>query len=224
MICGTPRPCQVRGLASWAGELVRTPADSIGTTRKDQIMGIRFLSPAVISYLLLNTMVTLTSAAAQTAAQHTALASDSNFIQMAMSLGLLQVKLGKLAQDKGSSDGVREFGKRMVADYSKVNEQLAAGAKQAAYPHPVLLRQHQQTFNRFNTMSRSSFDQSYMTEMVSGHTEAARLFEDEAKNGRVQLLKQLATSLPPGVQQDQSLAIQAAGVGSDVTASASRER
>jgi len=63
-----------------------------------------------------------------------------------------------------------------------------------------------------------------MTEMVSGHTEAARLFEDEAKNGRVQLLKQLATSLLPGVQQDQSLAIQAAGVGSDVTASASRER
>jgi putative membrane protein len=188
-------------------------------------MGIRFLSPIAIACLSLTTMATLTPAAAQTAAQHTALASDSNFIQLAMSLGLLQVKLGKLAQDKGASDGVREFGKRMVADYSKVNEQLAAGAKQAAYPHPVLLREHQQTFDRFNGMSRSSFDKSYMAEVVSGHDEVARLLKDEAKHGRVESLKQLAASLLPDVQQDQSLAMEAAGaVGADVTASESPER
>ena len=137
---------------------------------------------------------------------------------------MLKVKLGKLAQDKGSSDGVRDFSKRMVADYSKVNEQLAAGARQAAYPHPVLLRQHQQIFNRFNSMSRSSFDKNYLAEMVSEHDEAARLVEAEAKDGRVQSLKQLAASLLPDVQQGQSLAMQAAGVGADVTASASREQ
>ena len=130
------------------------------TTRKDQIMGIRFLSPAAMTCLLLNTMVSLTPAAAQTAAQtaaqHTALASDSNFIELAMSLGLLQVKLGKFAQDKGSNDGVRDFGKRMVADYSKVKRPAGGRRRAAAYPHPVLLRQHQQIFDRFNTMSRSS--------------------------------------------------------------------
>jgi putative membrane protein len=188
-------------------------------------MGIRFLTPAAITCLSLNAMVSLTPAAAQTAAQHTALASDSNFIQTAASLGLLQVKLGKLAQRKGSSDGVRDFGKRMVADYSKVNEQLAAGARQAAYPLPVLLRQHQQIFDRFNSMSGSSFDTHYMAEMVSQHDEAARLFEAEAKGGRVQSLKQLAASLLPDVQQLQSLAMQAAGsAGADVTATASRQR
>ena len=188
-------------------------------------MGIRFLAPAAIVSLLLNTTASLAPAAAQTAAQHLALASDSNFSQMAMSLGLLQVKLGKLAQDKGSSDGVRDFGKRMVADYSRLNEQLVAGARQAAYPHPVLLRQHQQIFDRLNRMGRSSFDKNYMAEMVSRHEEVARLFEEEAKNGRVQSLKLLAASLLPDVQQDQSLAAQAAGsVDADVTASASREQ
>ena len=188
-------------------------------------MSIRFLAPAAILCLSLHTMAGLTPAAAQTAAQHTALASDSNFIQATMSLGLLQVKLGKLAQSKGSSDGVRDFGKRMVTDYSKVNEQLAAAAKNAAYPHPVLLRPHQQTFDRFNTMGRSSFDQNYMAEMVSRHDEAAGLFETEAKSGRVQSLKQLAAGLLPDMQRYQSLAAQAAGsVGVDVTASASSER
>jgi len=188
-------------------------------------MGIRFLAPAAVTALLLNTLASVTPAAAQTAAQHTALASDSNFIQTAMSLGLLQVKLGKLAQQKGSSEVVRDFGKQMQADYSKINEQLAAAAKQAAYPHPVLLRPHQQIFDRFNTMGRSSFDKEYTAEMVSRHDETAGLFAAEAKGGRVQSLKQLAAALLPDMQRYQSLAAQAAGsVGADVTASASSER
>lgn len=188
-------------------------------------MGIRFLAPAAILSLSLHTMASLTPAAAQTAAQHTALASDSNFIQMTMSLGLLQVKLGKLAQQKGSSDVVRDFGKRMATEYSQTNEQLAAGAKQAAYPKPVLLRQHQQIFDRFNSMGKSSFDKSYMAEMVSEHDEAARAVEQEAKAGRVASIKQLAAGMLSDVQQRQSLATQAASsVGAEVTATTSAER
>jgi putative membrane protein len=218
MISATSRSGQARGDAA-------TSDDSIGTTRKDQIMDLRFLPLAATTALLLNTLAGLTPAAAQTAAQHTALASDSNFIQTTMSLGLLQVKLGKLAQEKGSSDVVRDFGQRMLTDYSKVNEQLATAARQAAYPHPVLLREHQQTVERFKGMGRSSFDKNYIAEMVSRHGDAAKLFEAEAKSGRVQSLKQLAAGLLPDMQRYQSLATQAAGaVGADVTASASSEQ
>ncbi|HET7468281.1 MAG TPA: DUF4142 domain-containing protein [Gemmatimonadales bacterium] len=185
-------------------------------------MGVRFLPSAAILCLALNSLANVTPAPAQTAAQHTGLASDSNFIQTTMSLGLLQVKLGKLAQEKGSSEVVRDFGKRMLADYSKVNEQLATAARQAAYPHPVLLRQHQQTVERFKSMGKSSFDKNYIAEMVGRHDEAAGLFAVEAKGGRVQSLKQLAAALLPDMQRYQSLAAQAAGaVGADVTASAS---
>jgi putative membrane protein len=188
-------------------------------------MGIRLLAPAAATCLAFASMAPVTPAAAQTAAQHEALASDSSFIQTAGSLGLLQVKLGKLAQQKGTSEVVRDFGKRMAAEYSQANEQLAAGAKQAAYPRPVLLRRHQQIFDRFNTMGRSSFDKNYMTEMVSEHDEAARLFEQEAKEGRVASLKQLAAGMVADVQQRQSLAAQAASsVGADVTATTSAAR
>jgi putative membrane protein len=188
-------------------------------------MAIKLFAPAVVTCLSLTTMVRLTPAVAQATAQHTALASDSSFIQEAGSLGLLQVKLGKLAQEKGSSEVVRDFGKRMVADYSKANEELAAGAKQAAYPRPVLLRTHQQIFARFNDMSRSAFDKSYMAEMVSEHDEMAGLFENEAKDGRVQSLEQLASGMLPAVQQHQALATQtASSVGADVTATTSQAR
>lgn len=186
-------------------------------------MFIKFLAPAALTCLSLTTMAHLTPAVAQTAAQHAALASDSSFMQTAGSLGLLQVKLGKLAQQKGSSEVVRDFGKRMMAEYSKTNEELAAGAKQAAYPRPVLLRPHQQIFDRFNSISKSAFDKSYMAEMVSEHDDMAGLFQKEAKDGRVQSIKQLASSMLPAVQQHQALATQtASAVGADVTATTSQ--
>ena len=102
-------------------------------------MLVRFLAPAALAGLVLTAAVGPTQAVAQQA-----MASDSVFILKAASLGLLQSKLGKLAQEKGSSPSVRDFGKRMVADYTKANEELAAGAKQAAYPAPVLLREDRQ--------------------------------------------------------------------------------
>lgn len=186
-------------------------------------MFTKFLAPAAAICLSLSTMAPPTPAAAQTVKQHLALASDSGFIQSAGSLALLQVKLGKLAQEQATSEVVRDFAKRMVAEYSKTNQDLAAGAKQAAYPKPVLLRPHQNVYDRFNGMSKSAFDKSYMAEMVSEHDEMTQLFEREAKDGRVQSLKQLASSMLPSVQEHQALASQTAtSVGADVTAATSQ--
>jgi putative membrane protein len=182
-------------------------------------MRVKVLASATVTGLLLNALVSPAPAAAQ------AFAADSTFIQTAGSLGLLQMKLGKLAEEKGSSPVVRDFGKRMVADYSKVNEELAAGAKQAAYPSPIMLRRHKQVLDRFQGTSRGSFDKKYMAEMVNDHNEAVHLFQQESKDGRVSSLKQLASRLLPTVQQHQALATQTArSVGAGVTASTSKER
>ena len=183
-------------------------------------MLVRFLAPAALAGLVLTAAVGPMQAVAQLA-----MASDSVFIQKAASLGLLQAKLGKLAQEKGSSPSVRDFGKRMVADYTKANEELAAGAKQAAYPAPVLLREDRQVYDRLSGTGRSSFDQKYMAQMVAQYADAVRLFRQESDKGRVASLKQLATSMLPTVQQHMSLATQTAGaVGADVTAAAGGER
>src|SRR5688572_9116373 len=112
-------------------------------------MVVKNLVSAAVAGLFLSAAVGLTPAAAQ---QPKLLASDSVFITRAGSNGLLQVKLGKLAEKKGTSTAVVEFGKRMLTHYSKANEELKAAAKGAAFPAPTLLRQDQQTFDRFNGM------------------------------------------------------------------------
>ena len=186
-------------------------------------MVVKFLAPAAVTALLLSTTVGPAQAVAQQAvAQQAVQGADSSFIQMAGSLGLLQVKLGKMAAEKGSSAVVKDFGKRMVAEYSQANQELAAGAKQAAFPAPAVMRQHQQVVDRFSRMSGSSFDKNYMAEMVNDHGEAVHLFQQESEGGRVASLKQLASRMLPTVQQHLALATQtASSVGVDVTASTS---
>jgi putative membrane protein len=180
-------------------------------------MVVKNLIAAAGTGLFLSAALGQAPAAAQ---QPKSLASDSVFIQSASSVGLLQVKLGQLAEKKGSSPAVVEFGKRMVTDYSKANEELKAAAKLAGFPAPVLSRQDQQIFDRFNGKGRSSFDKAYMAQMVAQHDEEVRLFKGESAGGRVQSLKQLAARMLPDMEQRLSLATETAGsVGVDVTAS-----
>jgi putative membrane protein len=185
-------------------------------------MVVKILVPAAVTGLLLSAAMGAAPAAAQ---QPVSLTTDSSFIQMAGSVGLVQVKLGKLAEKKGSSAAVMQFGRQMVTDYSKANEELAGAAKQAAFPAPVLLRQHQQIVDRFSRMGRSSFDKDYMAEVVKHHSEVVRLFQQESESGRIQSLKQLAARMLPELQQRLTLATQTAGsVGADVTASSSETK
>jgi putative membrane protein len=180
---------------------------------------IRLLATAAVTGLLLN------AAPSQAAAQASALGSDSNFIATASSLGLLQAKLGKMAQEKGTTSAVREFGKKMVDEYEQTNKKLADGAKQAAYPSPILLRQHKQVVDRFSKMGKGSFDKNYMSEAVTDHDEAVRLYQQESESGKIASLKALAASLLPDVEQHLGLARQTATVvGADVTATAKGER
>ena len=184
-------------------------------------MLVKFIARAAVTGLVLSSMVSPVRAAAQGAD----LAADSTFLQAAGSYSLLQVKLGKIAEQKGSSAAVREFGKRMVADYSKVTEDLTAAARQAAYPAPLILRQQKQIVDRFLGMGRGSFDKNYMAEMVNDQNELVRLFQRESESGRVASLKQLASKILPAVQEHLALARQTAGsVGADVTASAQGAR
>jgi putative membrane protein len=178
-------------------------------------MFAKYLIPGAAMGLLLSAAVGLAPAAAQDA-----IVADSGFIRMAGSLGLLQQKLGKLAQDRASSEAVKSFGKEMETDYSKVNEELATAAKSAAFPKPVLLREHKQQFDNFYRKSGASFDKDYMAQTVQFQDQEVRLYEQEARAGRVASLKELATSKLATVQQRLAQSKQAAGaVGADETAS-----
>ena len=63
----------------------------------------------------------------------TATITDTEFAQKAAAANMAEVKLGQLAEQKGTTDTVKDFGKRMVTDHSTAEETQERGHKRQDY-------------------------------------------------------------------------------------------
>ncbi|MCX2742094.1 DUF4142 domain-containing protein [Pontibacter anaerobius] len=107
----------------------------------------------------------------------------SDFMTKAASGGMMEVELGKMAQEKAQNQQVKDFGSRMVTDHSKVNEELKALAQQKNITLPDSMGQdHMDNVKELQDKTGAEFDQAYMELMVSDHEEDVKAFEDASNN------------------------------------------
>ncbi len=115
----------------------------------------------------------------------TQIEDDTEFAVDAADGGLLEVKLGELAQTNGSSPAVKEFGKMMVTEHSKANEELAALATQKNISLPLSLSaDNQKKVDDFTKKTGKDFDKAYADLMVEDHKEDLEDFQEAAKEGK----------------------------------------
>jgi putative membrane protein len=69
---------------------------------------------------------------------------NSEFAVNAANGGMAEVELGKLAQEKASSQAVKDFGAMMVKDHSKANEEMIGIAKSKNIMLPATLGKDEQ--------------------------------------------------------------------------------
>ncbi|HSC37010.1 MAG TPA: DUF4142 domain-containing protein, partial [Chitinophagaceae bacterium] len=109
---------------------------------------------------------------------------DASFAVAAADGGMLEVQLGQLAQTNGSSAAIKSFGKEMVADHGKANQELAALAQTKGIVLPTSLSaKHQDTYNDLAAKKGVDFDKAYADLMVSDHKEDIDEFQKEADKG-----------------------------------------
>ncbi len=110
---------------------------------------------------------------------------DASFYKEAAEGGLAEVQLGQLAQQKGQSQAVKDFGARMVQDHSAANEKLKAVAAQKGIDLPSSPSVAQMaTATKLKMLSGDSFDKSYIEGMVKDHEEDIAKFQKEASSGK----------------------------------------
>ena len=133
-------------------------------------------------------------------------ASAKEFIEDAANGGLAEVELGKLAQQKASSPEVKNFGKHMVDDHSKANEQLkiVAGKKNVTLPKQMDAK-HKAEHDRLAKLSGKDFDRAYMDAMVKDHQEAVAKFKAASASGDPDV-QAFATKTLPTLEEHLSLA------------------
>ena len=124
--------------------------------------------------------------------------SDKLFIRQAAIGGQAEVELGKLAQQKGNAQAVRNFDKRMVNDHSKANDQLMHLAKDADASIPKAPDpEHKRIRDELNKASGKDFDLAYLASQIQDHQKSANLLLWAISFGQsAELTKYAADTLP----------------------------
>ena len=112
-------------------------------------------------------------------------AQDRLFVADAYQGGLAEIQLGQLAADKGNSDAVKNLGKQMVADHTKLNDALkqAAGTFGATVPGKPSKKDDAE-YKKLNGMNGAAFDTEYLAYMDKDHKKDLSDFQQE--EGRTQ--------------------------------------
>lgn len=150
----------------------------------------------------------LAAAPAQAAHKHAKKAvSDQSFIKEAAMGDMAEVQLGNLAKQKASSNDVRQFGDRMVADHSKNSDEVKRLAQQKNVQLPTDLdATHKAVVERLSKLSGSAFDKAYMREMLSDHKSDVKTFKRESKGARDSAVKSFASNTLPTLEDHLKLA------------------
>ena len=128
--------------------------------------------------------------------------ADRKFVERAATGGIAEVEMGKIAQQKASSDQVKQFGERMVQDHSKANDELKqlAQAKGIVVPAAPTKAQHGD-MEKLNKLSGAKFDQQYMAHMVSDHRKTVAEFKKASETAKDSELKAFAGKTLPTLQE-----------------------
>lgn len=137
----------------------------------------------------------------------TASSVNQEFVTDAASGGMMEVELGTMAVQNASSQEVKDFGRRMIDDHSKANDELKSIAAKENIPVPAALKdENRDDVDKLSKLSGSDFDKEYMDMMVKDHKKDIKNFEDMAQNAQSPELKQFAQKTLPTLRQHLKMA------------------
>src|SRR6478752_5827937 len=116
---------------------------------------------------------------------------DKTFMKKAAKGGMMEVTLGKVAEQNAQSDDVKSFGKRMVTDHGKANDELKSIASKKGFELP----------NKEHTGKWTS-DKAYIDMMVKDHEKDLAEFKEEANSGSDSDVKKLGVNKAKSVQSN----------------------
>jgi putative membrane protein len=126
---------------------------------------------------------------------------DAAFFKGAAANGIAEIEAGRLAESKGSSQGVKDFGAMMVKDHSASNEtlQTLAKAKNVGLSFDSSITR-MAAKAMLEVLSGRLFDQSYIKNQISAHRQAIALLKKEIDSGLDSDAKAFASAALPSLR------------------------
>ena len=109
--------------------------------------------------------------------------ADEMFIKDAMQGDLAEVNMGKLAQEKAQSQGVKDFGKMLEQDHGEHSQKVQGKAQELGVTPPQEPNTTQKSmYDRLSKLSGGQFDDQFVKAMVTDHKKDIAKYEKEAKS------------------------------------------
>lgn len=132
----------------------------------------------------------------------------------------MEIEAGKLAQEKGESKAVKNYGKMLVRDHTAADKQVTALAKQLKVEFETMPAMKSAKMDAAKNATGAEFDRLFAEAMVEDHTRDASdaaAARDATKNPK---LKKLLTALVPKLEKHRDTAQKLASTSGSAAAGA----
>jgi|SRR5689334_4736692 len=136
---------------------------------------------------------------------------SQKFIKNAIEGDIAEVDVGKLAQEKGQSEAVKQYGAMLVKDHGEHKAKAEQVAKELGVDPPTgSSLGAKTTYAKLKLLSGDSFDKSFAKSMVKDHQDDIKEYKKESsKNDAAgKLAKETLPTLQHHLQAAQQLASQ----------------
>ena len=134
-------------------------------------------------------------------------AAATKFLTDAIRGNIAEVKMGELAQQRGKTKDVREFGETLVADHTAGLQKTSALAKILGVTPPTepsadAIKQYE----AMAALSGENFDRVFASHMVMGHQQEIAKYTEQTRDGGNPEVAELAKDALPTLQDHLSKA------------------
>jgi putative membrane protein len=107
--------------------------------------------------------------------------TDREFLASALRVNQVELTLGQMATERGSTPDVKAMGAKMVQKHTELGGQLTDQARRLGVSTaPELLPEQRSTVVRLASLSGSAFDKSFKETVDTGHVKELAMYRDEA--------------------------------------------
>jgi putative membrane protein len=132
---------------------------------------------------------------------------DREFIRDAVADNFLETRMGELAERRARSSEVKQFGRRMASDHTRMQEQWVSMAASNGRPlTPGIGPLHRKKLNRLEKVSDREFDRVYMTLVIQNHKDYLDYFRKEGRAAHSSAVRGLVDAGIPVLEQHWDMA------------------
>jgi putative membrane protein len=108
--------------------------------------------------------------------------ADREFVRDIAAAHVMEIRLGQLAQKKGRTRAVKEFGERLVTDYTRLQKRWTSMASRAGFkPGMGMGDNRREKVDRVEKLSGKAFDRAFIETVIETHQANVNYLQKEGR-------------------------------------------